>query len=118
MLVLADARTEAPLGPVGYALGRLRDGLDVVAVGGRYLVMRRTRAWRAFDALVGRRDPAAVEERFLRRARQLGLACTVTHRTRAIARLAAPVCLPRRIAPSRASGRARLATAHPPMLPF
>jgi hypothetical protein len=59
----------------------LRDGLDIVALGGRYLVFRRTRAWRAFDALVGRRDPAAVERRFLRRARQLGLACTVTHRT-------------------------------------
>ena len=82
VIVLADARTDAPLGPVGYALGRLRDGLDVVALGGRYLVMRRTRAWRAFDALVGRRDPKAVETRFLRRARQLGLSCTVTHRTR------------------------------------
>ncbi|HXU73423.1 MAG TPA: glycosyltransferase [Polyangia bacterium] len=82
VIVLADARTDAPLGAVGYALGRLRDGLDVVALGGRYLVMRRTRAWRAFEALVGRRDPVAVETRFLRRARQLGLACTVTHRTR------------------------------------
>jgi hypothetical protein len=82
VIVLADARTDAPLGPVGYALGRLRDGLDVVALGGRYLVMRRTRTWRAFDALVGRRDVAAVQRRFLRRARQLGLSCTVTHRTR------------------------------------
>jgi glycosyltransferase involved in cell wall biosynthesis len=82
ILVLADARTDAPLGPIGYALGRLRDNLDVVALGGRYLVMRRTRAWRAFDALVGRRDPAAVEQRFLRRARHLGLGCSVTHRPR------------------------------------
>lgn len=82
VIVLADARTDAPLGPVGYALGRLREGLDVVALGGRYLVMRRTRAWRAFDALVGRRDAQAVQTRFLRRARQLGLSCTVTHRTR------------------------------------
>jgi len=82
VIVVADARTDAPLGAVGYALGRLRDGLDVVALGGRYLVMRRTRAWRAFDALVGRRDPVALEKRFLKRARQLGLACTVTHRTR------------------------------------
>lgn len=87
VIVLADARTEAPLAPLGFALGRLRDGLDVVALGGRYLVARRTRAWRAFDALVGRRDAeapmpmTAVERRFLRRARQLGLACTVTHRT-------------------------------------
>ncbi|HEX6835689.1 MAG TPA: hypothetical protein VF334_03900, partial [Polyangia bacterium] len=82
VLVLADARTDAPLGPVGYALGRLRDGLDAVALGGRYLVLRRTRAWRAFDALAGRRDPVAVERRFLRRARALGLSCAVTHRTR------------------------------------
>ena len=59
----------------------LARGLDVVALGGRYLVMRRTRAWRAFDALVGRRDPGR-REAFLRRARQLGLDCTVTHRTR------------------------------------
>jgi hypothetical protein len=82
VLVLADARTDAPLGAVSYALGRLRDGLDVVALGGRYLVLRRTRAWRAFDALVGRRDPRSVERRFLRRARQLDLDCAVTHRTR------------------------------------
>lgn len=82
VLVLADARTDAPLAPLGYALGRLRDGLDIVALGGRYLVMRRTRTWRAFEALVGRRDPVAVETRLLRRARQLGLACVVTHRTR------------------------------------
>jgi hypothetical protein len=85
VIVLADARTDAPLAPLGFALGRLRDGLDVVALGGRYLVMRRTRAWRAFDALVGPRDlpmpMTTVERRFLRRARQLGLACTVTHRT-------------------------------------
>jgi hypothetical protein len=82
IVVLADARTDAPLGAVGYAFGRLREGLDVVALGGRYLVFRRTRAWRAFDALVGRRDPLAVEQRFLRRAKQLGLACAVTKRTR------------------------------------
>src|SRR5947207_250613 len=82
VVVLADARTDAPLGAIGYALGRLREGLDVVALGGRYLVFRRTRAWRAFDALAGRRDPIAVERRFLRRAKQLGLGCTVTKRTR------------------------------------
>jgi hypothetical protein len=79
VIVCADARTDAPLAPLGFALGRLRDGLDVVALGGRYLVMRRTRAWRAFDALAGRRDPLALQRRFVRRARQLGLACAVTH---------------------------------------
>jgi hypothetical protein len=83
VIVLADARTEAPLAPLGYALGRLREGLDVVALGGRYLVMRRTRAWRAFETLrVTRRDPLLVQRRFIRRARQLGLACVVTERTR------------------------------------
>jgi hypothetical protein len=83
VIVLADARTEAPLAPLGYALGRLRDGLDVVALGGRYLVMRRTRAWRAFEALrVARRDPLLVQRRFIRRARPLGLACVVTERAR------------------------------------
>jgi glycosyl transferase family 2 len=81
IVVLADARTDAPLAPIGYALWRLREGLDVVALGGRYLVMRRTRAWRAFDALsLRRRDPRTVERSFLRRARALGLACVVTHR--------------------------------------
>jgi hypothetical protein len=81
VVILADARTDAPLASIGYALGRLRDGLDVVALGGRYLVFRRTRAWRAFDALwIRRRDPAVIERRFVRRARALGLACAVTQR--------------------------------------
>ena len=81
IVVLADARTDAPLASIGYALGRLREGLDVVALGGRYLVFRRTHAWRAFEALgTRRRDPAAVARRFVRRARALGLACVVTHR--------------------------------------
>jgi hypothetical protein len=79
VIMLYDARSEAPLGPLGFALDRLRDGRDVVAVGGRYLVFRRTRAWRAFDALVQRRDHHVIERRFLKRARALGLDCTVTH---------------------------------------
>jgi hypothetical protein len=80
IVVLADARTDAPLAPIGFALGRVRDGLDLVVLGGRYLVFRRTRAWRAFDALVWRRrDPRSLERRLLRRARGLGLACVVTH---------------------------------------
>jgi hypothetical protein len=79
-IVLYDARTEAPLSALGFALGRLRDGRDVVAVGGRFLVFRRTRAWRAFDALVTRRRrPRVLEKRFLKRARSLGLDCAVTH---------------------------------------
>ena len=80
VVICADARTDAPLAALGYALGRLRDGLDVVALGGRYLVFRRTRSWRALPALVGRRDFVATERRFVRRARALGLACAVTKR--------------------------------------
>jgi glycosyltransferase involved in cell wall biosynthesis len=80
IMLLYDARTEAPLSALGFALGRLRDGRDVVAVGGRFLVFKRTRAWRAFDALVTRRRrPRVLEKRFLRRARALGLDCTTTH---------------------------------------
>jgi len=83
-VLLYDARSDAPLGAVGFALERLREGRDVVAVGGRYLLFRRTRAWRAFDALPAGtgRDPRTVERRFLRRARAIGLDCTVTHRRR------------------------------------
>jgi hypothetical protein len=79
-ILLYDARTEAPLSALGFALGRLRDGRDVVAVGGRFIVFKRTRAWRAFDALVTRRRrPKVLEKRFLRRARALGLDCVTTH---------------------------------------
>jgi hypothetical protein len=99
-IVLCDARFEAPLGPLGFALGKVRDGLDVVAVSGRYLVLRRTRAWRAFDALVARtRSQSLLERRLLRRARGLGLSCTVTHpKRRALipwARLRAALLRPR-----------------------
>jgi hypothetical protein len=81
-VLLYDARTDAPLAALGYALARLRGGLDAVAVGGRYLVFHRTRAWRAFDSLVQRRDPSVVERRFLRHLRALGLSVTVTHARR------------------------------------
>jgi hypothetical protein len=88
MVVLTDARVEAPLAPLGYAFGRLADGLDVLALGGRYLVCRRTRVWRAFDALISlRRGIDTVERRFVRRARQLDLRVAVTHRARVWARL-------------------------------
>jgi glycosyltransferase involved in cell wall biosynthesis len=82
IVICADARTDAPLAALGYALGRLRDGCDVVALGGRYLVFRRALAWRALPALLGsaKRDFVAVERRFVRRARSLGLACAVTKR--------------------------------------
>jgi hypothetical protein len=69
-------------------------------VAGRYLVFRRTRAWRAFDALLVRpRRPALLERRFLRRARALGLDTEVTRPRRrpllAWARLRASLLRPR-----------------------
>jgi hypothetical protein len=81
LVLLYDARCDAPLNALGYAIGRLREGLDVVAVGGRYLVLRRARAWRAFDALIEGRDTVELERRVLKRSRALGLECEVTHPT-------------------------------------
>jgi glycosyltransferase involved in cell wall biosynthesis len=80
LVLLHDARVDAPLGPIAYALSQLAHDKDVVAVHERYLLLRRVRAWRAFDALSGPRDLAALERRFLRRARRRGLACLVTER--------------------------------------
>jgi hypothetical protein len=82
IVIFCDARINPPLSALGLALERIRHGTDVVAVSGRYLVTRRTRAWRAFDALCQRRDPKSIERRFLRRASALGLSCAVTARER------------------------------------
>lgn len=73
-LLLIDASSEAPLSALGFALERIAAQRDAVAVGGRYLVLHRTRTLRAHDALLHRRDAAELERRFLRRARGLGLA--------------------------------------------
>jgi glycosyltransferase involved in cell wall biosynthesis len=84
-VLLYDARSDAPLAALGFALQRLGDGHDVVAVPNeraRYCVFRRVRALRAFDALAERREPRLVGKRFLRRARGLGLSCTVTQEQR------------------------------------
>ncbi len=84
-LLLYDARSDAPLAGLGYALERLRLGVDVLAVSQKYLVVRRTRAWRAFDVLASvgkRRDPAVLEARLLRRARSLQLRCEVALESR------------------------------------
>jgi glycosyltransferase involved in cell wall biosynthesis len=96
-ILLYDARSDAPLAALGYALARLRSGMDVVAVGGRYLVLRRTRAWRGFEALIQPRDHALVERRFLKRVRALGLSVAVTHprRPTAWARLRDTLSAPR-----------------------
>lgn len=87
VVVASDLRNEAPLAALAYALGRVERGLDVVALGGRFLVFRRTRGLRALDALAAaRRDSRAplgdVERRFVRRARAVGLSAVVTHRGR------------------------------------
>ena len=80
VVVIYDVRSEAPLAALGYALGRIERGLDVVALGGRFLAFRRTRALRAFDALTtARRDMNEVESRFIRRARAVGLGAALTH---------------------------------------
>ena len=77
-IILYDARSDAPLALLSYALRRMEAGTDVISVGGRYLVMRRTRAWRAFEAL--QNDPTGGT--LVRRAKALGLSCLVTHETR------------------------------------
>jgi Glycosyl transferase family 2 len=73
-LVLIDARSEAPLSALGFALQRVAGERDAVAVGGRYLVLHRTRTMRAHEALLHGRDPGELERSFLKRARSLGLA--------------------------------------------
>lgn len=72
-LVLVDARCEAPFSALGFALSRLADGWDAMAVHGRYLVLRRSRTEAAFASLHHRRDAHDLERRFLRRAGALAL---------------------------------------------
>jgi hypothetical protein len=72
-ILLLDARCEAPLSALGFALGRLGDGWDATAVHGRFLLLRRARTFSAFSALTHHRDPVELERRFLRRAASLGL---------------------------------------------
>jgi hypothetical protein len=97
-LLLIDARCNAPLSALGFALSRIGSGWDGVAVGARYLVLRRTSTLRAFESLVHRRDPRDLERRFLRRARALGLqvnlAAAARPRASAWARLREALLLP------------------------
>jgi len=72
-LIILDARCQSPLSALGFALMRLEAGRDGVAVGGRYLVLDRKKALATASALVHHRDPAALHERYLRRARAAGL---------------------------------------------
>lgn len=84
-LLLLDARCESPLSALGFALARIEGGMDGLAVSGRFLVVHRTRAQRAFDALVHRRDTAEMHDRLLRRARALGLKVDLAARPRVAA---------------------------------
>jgi hypothetical protein len=60
-------RAHAPLAAFSWAHARLRSGaVDVAFIKGRFLLVRRTRAWRALDAVRGRGD--VFERRFVRRA--------------------------------------------------
>jgi hypothetical protein len=77
-VMVYDVAVEAAPAALSFALERVRNGRDLVVVPGRYFVFRRTRAWRAFDALAQPRH-SLVERRFLRRARALDLDCDVTH---------------------------------------
>jgi hypothetical protein len=81
-LLVAFGRSDAPLSALGFALERLAQRRDAVAVGGRYLVLHRTRTLRAHEALSHRRDPRELERRFVRRARALGLAVDLAARPR------------------------------------
>ncbi len=72
-LLLLDVRgADANLSPLGFVLGRVSDDLDLFVMSERYIVMRRTRTWRAFDAL-HQRDWPALEKRLVERAIELGL---------------------------------------------
>ncbi len=73
-LVLIDARTRVPLPSLTSALTQLRRGHDVVIVEDRFLVLRRTRTWRAFGALITpRRRPRILARRLAHHARGLSL---------------------------------------------
>ncbi len=97
IVVVYDVRSEAPLAALAYALGRLDRGLDVVALGGRFLAFRRTRALRGLDALAGSRNPRELERRFVRRSKALGLSAAITHprRQRMLERLRRLLPVPR-----------------------
>jgi hypothetical protein len=97
VVVVYDVRSEAPLAALAYALGRLERGLDVVALGGRFLAFRRTRALRGLEALAGSRNPRELERRFVRRSRALGLSATITHprKQRILERLRGVLPVPR-----------------------
>ncbi len=74
-LLLVDARTEVPLARVAPSLAQLKNGHDVVVVDDHFIVLRRTKTWRTFAALVTtQRRPRTIERRILRRAHRLSLA--------------------------------------------
>jgi hypothetical protein len=65
LLLWEPARAAAPVGPLAWARARVDQGADLVIVPGRYVVCRRTRAWRA---LAGARGRGALYEHRLARS--------------------------------------------------
>lgn len=93
-LLLFDARTQAPLSALGFALARLGDGYDGVAVSGRYLVLRRTRVLGVLGRLAHRRNPLDFERRFLRRAGGLRIAMAAARASKPLTRIREALLLP------------------------
>lgn len=93
-LLLFDARTQAPLSALGFALSRLGDGYDGVAVSGRYLVLRRTRALDILTRLMHRRNPLDLERRFIRRAHGLRVAVAAARASKPLTRIREALLLP------------------------
>jgi glycosyltransferase involved in cell wall biosynthesis len=79
VVVVSDLLNEAPMAMLGFALGRLEQGTDVVALDGRFIVFRRTRALRALDALESSHRREQPDRRFVRRAKALGLGVALLH---------------------------------------
>ncbi len=81
VVVLMDAEQPAPLGPLGWALGRLAAGREAVILRGRYIVARRLLALPVIVRAAGR--GAAFERSFERRAGELGIDVVGTRPRRA-----------------------------------
>ncbi len=79
VVVVSDLQNEAPMAMLGFALGRLERGADVVSLDGRFIVFRRTRALRAIDALATHHRSIEPDRRFARRAKSLGLGVAILH---------------------------------------
>jgi hypothetical protein len=80
VVLLYDARSDAPVAPLAQAVEAIDGGVDLVAVRGRFLVFRRLALLAAFDRLsIATRELAPLEGRLLGRARSLKLAVSELH---------------------------------------